>query len=63
MPKTTTNRALVYITPPGGVGGEFPVPIPFNLGHYSRKFVKNYARACEAIGQKVRIVWPKPKRG
>lgn len=54
--KTKKKIADVYITPASGVGGEFLVPIPFYAPH-TRTFVQNYARACRAIGQKVRIVW------
>lgn len=50
--------ALVYITPASGVGGEFPVPIPFNLKQYTRRYVLAYAAACRRDGQQVRVVWP-----
>jgi hypothetical protein len=50
--------ARVYITPASGVGGEFPVPVPFNLRHYSRRYVRAYAAGCRRLGQGARIVWP-----
>jgi hypothetical protein len=51
-------KAFVYITPASGVGGEFPVPVPFDLKQYSRRYVRAYAEACRRAGQGVRVVWP-----
>lgn len=52
MKRKPRVRFSVFITPAGGVGGEFPIPVVF----YDREqFVKNYMRACRAIGQKVRL--------
>ncbi len=51
-------RALVYVTPASGVGGEFPVPVSFSLKSYSRRYVLAYAEACRRRGQRVRVVWP-----
>ena len=50
--------ARVYITPASGVGGEFPVPVSFDLKYYSRGFVRAYAESCRRLDQEVRIVWP-----
>jgi hypothetical protein len=52
--RSLKNRWLVYITPASGVGGEFPLPIPFR----SKKKAFDYARECRVKeGQKTRIVW------
>jgi len=42
----------VFITPASGVGGEFPVPLAFR----SEKRAHLYAEACQAIGQRTRVV-------
>lgn len=51
-------KALVYITPASGVGGEFPFPVSFDLSLYTRKYVRAYAEACRRFGKTARIVWP-----
>ena len=47
------NLYACFVTPPSGVGGEFPMPA--RVG--SRKTVLAYAAACrEKLGQKTRVV-------
>lgn len=42
----------VYVTPAGGVGGEFPQPARRST---SKSTCERYADACRAIGQRARV--------
>jgi hypothetical protein len=55
--------AKLFITPAGGIGGEFPAPILFDLRYYGVEQVRGYAHACERLGQKVRVVMPARQGG
>jgi len=49
--------AKVWITPISGVGGEWPVPVRFSRRHYTKTYVRNYARAIRNLGEGARIEW------